>query len=166
MSFHSQSSCPDLIHRLCVEHQAISHLKSSARNSMKVTTTWSTAGVWALSCSACTQLLCIPCLLFSNVSLYRLTNTNPFIEDEEQRDIRTRISERRVDWDTLERKCVSNYGALSSTPPPSTVESHAIFLNCSQKLYSMPSARRPQETNDPRQLTSAPLVRRRGCSRR
>ncbi|KAF8725174.1 hypothetical protein AX14_008301 [Amanita brunnescens Koide BX004] len=36
-----------------------------------------------------------------------LTNSNPFIEDENQRDIRTRIIERRVDWGTLTNASVS-----------------------------------------------------------
>ncbi|EAU91637.1 CAMK/RAD53 protein kinase [Coprinopsis cinerea okayama7 len=31
-----------------------------------------------------------------------LTNASPFIEDETQRDIRTRIAERRIDWSVLE----------------------------------------------------------------
>ncbi len=37
----------------------------------------------------------------------RLTNSNPFIEDENQRDIRTRIIERRIDWGTLANASVS-----------------------------------------------------------
>jgi len=36
-----------------------------------------------------------------------LTNSNPFIEDENQRDIRTRIIERRIDWGTLANASVS-----------------------------------------------------------
>ncbi|KAK2463294.1 hypothetical protein APHAL10511_004949 [Amanita phalloides] len=36
-----------------------------------------------------------------------LTNSNPFIEDENQRDIRTRIIERRIDWATLTNASVS-----------------------------------------------------------
>ncbi|KAF8623401.1 hypothetical protein AX15_006393 [Amanita polypyramis BW_CC] len=36
-----------------------------------------------------------------------LTNSNPFIEDENQRDIRTRIIERRIDWGALTNAGVS-----------------------------------------------------------
>ncbi|KAF9452361.1 Pkinase-domain-containing protein [Macrolepiota fuliginosa MF-IS2] len=36
-----------------------------------------------------------------------LTNASPFIEDENQRDIRLRISERRIDWSTLQSAGVS-----------------------------------------------------------
>lgn len=37
-----------------------------------------------------------------------LTNASPFIEDENQRDIRLRISERRIDWSTLYNAGVSS----------------------------------------------------------
>lgn len=36
-----------------------------------------------------------------SIFLNRLTNASPFIEDENQRDIRTRVSERTVDWGCL-----------------------------------------------------------------
>ncbi|KAF8798744.1 Pkinase-domain-containing protein [Phlegmacium glaucopus] len=37
-----------------------------------------------------------------------LTNSGPFLEDENQRDIRTRILGRKVDWKTLVSKCLSD----------------------------------------------------------
>jgi ser/thr/tyr protein kinase RAD53 len=40
----------------------------------------------------------------------RLTNCGPFIEDVDQRDIRTRIAERQVDWDALTQQNVSRDG--------------------------------------------------------
>ena len=33
--------------------------------------------------------------------LHRLTNSSPFVDDENQRDIRIRIAERRIDWAAL-----------------------------------------------------------------
>lgn len=40
----------------------------------------------------------------------RLTNTSPFLEDDNIPDLRTRISERTVDWDALERAGISEDG--------------------------------------------------------
>ena len=42
----------------------------------------------------------------------RLTNAGPFIEDENQRDIRTRIIDRKIDWKTLFNKNLSEEGLL------------------------------------------------------
>ena len=47
----------------------------------------------------------VPYLLFP-----RLTNSGPFIEDENQRDIRARILDRKVDWKTLYGKNLSEEG--------------------------------------------------------
>jgi serine/threonine/tyrosine protein kinase RAD53 len=44
------------------------------------------------------------------VSSLRLTNTNPFIEDDTQRDLRIRIAGRQIDWTTLEQSQVSEEG--------------------------------------------------------
>lgn len=41
---------------------------------------------------------------------YRLTNTGPFIEDENEPDMRRRIAERYIDWGTLRYKQVSEPG--------------------------------------------------------
>ena len=49
---------------------------------------------------------------------YRLTNTGPFIEDENEPDMRRRIAERYIDWGTLKYKRVS---------APGTLTSHAAF---------------------------------------
>lgn len=48
----------------------------------------------------------IPHLFFS-----RLTNVGPFIEDENQRDIRARILDRKIDWKTLFNKNLSEEGS-------------------------------------------------------
>lgn len=40
----------------------------------------------------------------------RLTNASPFIEDDTQRDIRTRVAERTVDWNCLANANVSAEG--------------------------------------------------------
>jgi serine/threonine/tyrosine protein kinase RAD53 len=45
-----------------------------------------------------------------HVLCVRLTNAAPFIEDENQRDIRLRISERKVDWSILTQANVSSRG--------------------------------------------------------
>ena len=45
---------------------------------------------------------------------YRLTNTGPFIEDENEPDMRRRIAERYIDWGTLKYKRVSAPGTLTS----------------------------------------------------
>jgi hypothetical protein len=39
--------------------------------------------------------------------IYRLTNVSPFIEDDQQPDIRVRIAGRTVDWNTLAASGVS-----------------------------------------------------------
>jgi len=46
------------------------------------------------------------------VSLFfsMLTNTSPFLEDDNIPDLRTRISERTVDWDALDRAGISEHG--------------------------------------------------------
>lgn len=56
----------------------------------------------------------------------RLTNSSPFIEDENQRDIRLRISERRVDWTTLYNVGVSSQGKERTYYP--YFHSHFSFL--------------------------------------
>ena len=45
---------------------------------------------------------------------YRLTNTGPFIEDENEPDMRRRIADRYIDWGTLKYKQVSAPGTLTS----------------------------------------------------
>jgi hypothetical protein len=40
----------------------------------------------------------------------RLTNTGPFIEDEADTDIRRRIAERKISWNTLNEIGVSANG--------------------------------------------------------
>lgn len=40
----------------------------------------------------------------------RLSNAGPFIEDENQPDIRTRILDRKIDWKTLFNKNPSEEG--------------------------------------------------------
>ena len=42
----------------------------------------------------------------------RLTNASPFIEDDTQRDIRTRVAERTVDWSCLASANVSSFGTF------------------------------------------------------
>jgi serine/threonine/tyrosine protein kinase RAD53 len=55
----------------------------------------------------------------------RLTNAGPFIEDENQRDIRARILDREIDWSTLFNKNLSEEGLwyliliLTMPDPPS-----------------------------------------------
>lgn len=41
----------------------------------------------------------------------RLTNASPFIEDDTQRDIRTRVAERTVDWSCLTNAGISAVGS-------------------------------------------------------
>jgi serine/threonine/tyrosine protein kinase RAD53 len=53
---------------------------------------------------------------------YRLTNTGPFIEDENEPDMRRRIAERYIDWGTLRYKHVSAPG----TPPSCATFLHVI----------------------------------------
>lgn len=64
-----------------------------------------------------------------------MTNASPFIEDENQRDIRLRISERRIDWSTLLNAGVSSQGELNHRS--GTVERNLIrhfiaynFIEC------------------------------------
>jgi hypothetical protein len=47
-------------------------------------------------------------------SLDRLTNTSPFIEDENEMEIRRRIALRYIDWNALRTKGVSSPGTLPS----------------------------------------------------
>ena len=64
------------------------------------------------------MLLSSPCKLSSTCSLLlcvmfsfpRLTNAGPFIEDENQRDIRARILDRKIDWNTLFNRNLSEEG--------------------------------------------------------
>jgi len=44
----------------------------------------------------------------------RFTVSNPFIEDENQRDIKVRIAGRTIDWGLLYQTNVSQLGALLS----------------------------------------------------
>lgn len=53
------------------------------------------------------HLISLPCKGITHVWCTRLMNSNPFIEDENQRDIRTRIIERQIDWETLTNASVS-----------------------------------------------------------
>lgn len=72
--------------------------------------TWLTAGVSGSSY--------LPCMIrqmtfFTQLTNHiRLTNSAPFIEDTRQRDIRLRISERKVDWTNLNSAGVSFEGYL------------------------------------------------------
>lgn len=52
------------------------------------------------------------CPRFTHSSRSRLTNASPFVEDEQQPDIRTRVAERYVDWTVLQRANISKHGEL------------------------------------------------------
>jgi serine/threonine/tyrosine protein kinase RAD53 len=96
-------------HRRCVAHQVTSPQRSSCKCTTKATPILWTAGVLASSFFRCKQICCH---LFSNDRPFfflmpRLTNTSPFVEDENIPDLRTRISERQVDWSALQRANVS-----------------------------------------------------------
>jgi hypothetical protein len=51
---------------------------------------------------------------------YRFTISNPFIEDENQRDIKVRIAERTINWGILDDVGVSPLGTLASPDPSFT----------------------------------------------
>jgi serine/threonine/tyrosine protein kinase RAD53 len=59
--------------------------------------------------------------VFSTFS--RLTNASPFIEDDNQRDIRTRIAERQIDWTNLENANVSEEGWFRLATQPTAYPS-------------------------------------------
>lgn len=77
----------------------------------------------------------------------RLTNAGPFIEDENQRDIRTRISERRIDWEALHAVQVTDTGKVLTL---SRIPHHSNFyISRSPRFYQVPSRRKSSAADDP-----------------
>lgn len=78
-------------------------------------TTWLIAGVLALLYFLCKSLVEGTIFFetyyyyYFRFLFYRLTNSGPFIEDENE-EVRTRIIKRTIDWKTLENKAVSEDG--------------------------------------------------------
>ena len=64
--------------------------------------------------SMCASIFPFRLVLIHVPRAYRLTNTGPFIEDENEPDMRRRIAERYIDWGTLKYKRVSAPGTLTS----------------------------------------------------
>lgn len=54
----------------------------------------------------------------------RLTNASPFIEDENQTNLRTRIIERQIDWETLRAQNVSTEGMYLASQSPRGLDSY------------------------------------------
>ena len=110
--------------RRCVGRQVTSRQKSSIRRKpIRGMISSSTAGPSASSSFPCAPPFFLLDLFCGADPQYRrLTNTGPFIEDENEPDMRRRIAERYIDWGTLRYKHVSPPGTLSFC----TTASHVI----------------------------------------
>lgn len=116
--------------RLCVELQAISHQKLSSKIMSTDTIIGLIVGASASLSSLCGDLLLIQ--LRSSLRLFiifyfRLTNSSPFIENENQ-EIRLRILERKVDWHTLSTSAASYEGLSDSLNPSNSSNDQWILI--------------------------------------
>jgi len=60
------------------------------------------------------SVLFLPCSLSQLIMNARLTSVSPFIEDDRERDLRIRISTRKVDWGSLSMSRASDKGSLNN----------------------------------------------------